>query len=233
MKTWTLGASLSLFIFILVLSIPAGALPPERPEDMNLTAIESRVTALEGMVEALQTQVAALQAALSAEIAARQDSDTVLQGQISAVGDEGIPGLKNYVSVDTATSTVLFSGANVQIVNGMGSTDTLNGLGNLIVGYNEPRGSDNAICSDGEYDNKEDCEYHVEVWAVNHKSGSHNIVGGEGNAYSSYGGLIVGYWNAINNAHASVTGGQGNTASGFESSVTGGGSTLQGGLSAA
>src|SRR5262249_7854663 len=32
---------------------------------------------------------------------------------------------------------VVITGANLRIVNGLGSTETTNGLGNLIVGYNE------------------------------------------------------------------------------------------------
>src|SRR5258705_97292 len=36
--------------------------------------------------------------------------------------------------------TIRFSGVNVQIVNGLGATETVNGVGNLIVGYNEPGG---------------------------------------------------------------------------------------------
>ena len=35
--------------------------------------------------------------------------------------------------------TALFTGVNVQVVNGLGKTDIINGLGNLIVGYNAPR----------------------------------------------------------------------------------------------
>ena len=33
--------------------------------------------------------------------------------------------------------TIEFSGVNVRIVNGLGSTDSMNGTGNLVVGYNE------------------------------------------------------------------------------------------------
>jgi hypothetical protein len=40
---------------------------------------------------------------------------------------------------DDAANEVVVTGANLRIVNGLGSTDTTNGLGNLIVGYNEPR----------------------------------------------------------------------------------------------
>src|SRR5262247_1652366 len=34
---------------------------------------------------------------------------------------------------------VVITGANLRIVNGLGATETTNGLGNLIVGYNELR----------------------------------------------------------------------------------------------
>jgi hypothetical protein len=43
--------------------------------------------------------------------------------------------------VTRSGSNITFSGVNVQIVSGRGSTDgTVNGTGNLIVRYNEERG---------------------------------------------------------------------------------------------
>jgi len=95
--------------------------------------------------------------------------------------------------------TIRFTGVNVQVVNGVGSTNTVNGTGNLIVGYNElgnPKGDD--------------------------RTGSHNIVGGRRNTSSSWGGIVVGQENAATGQFASVTGGRRNTASGYGSSVSGG-----------
>jgi hypothetical protein len=40
---------------------------------------------------------------------------------------------------DDTVNEVVITGANLRIVNGLGTTDTINGLGNLIVGYNELR----------------------------------------------------------------------------------------------
>jgi len=95
---------------------------------------------------------------------------------------------------------IYITGANLHIRSGEGSTDgVVNGLGNLIVGYNESRG-------DGTDD----------------RTGSHNIVGGWKNNYTSYGGLVVGEWNMISGAVSSVSGGERNTASGNRSSVTAG-----------
>ena len=92
---------------------------------------------------------------------------------------------------------IVFGGCNVYIQNGMGSTDTKNGTGNLIIGYNEEY-------SPGERD------------------GSHNLVIGPDHTYSSYGGFVAGIQNTISGAYASILGGGGNTASGDLASVSGG-----------
>jgi hypothetical protein len=104
---------------------------------------------------------------------------------------------------DDGTDFVI-TGRNVHVKSGCGSTDDttggcagLSGKGNLIIGYDEDTGSDV-------------------------KTGSHNLVIGPEHTYSSYGGLVAGYNNAIINASASVSGGAANTASGAVSSVSGG-----------
>jgi len=94
---------------------------------------------------------------------------------------------------------VVITGANLRIVNGLRATATANGLGNLLVGYNELR-------DDGD----------------NEHTGSHNLVVGQGHNFSSFGGLVVGRQNAIRGAFASVSGGFDNTASGDSASVSGG-----------
>lgn len=104
------------------------------------------------------------------------------------------------LNVTREGNDITFSGVNVHIVNGIGTTSpNVNGLGNLIVGYNEMRydGSDN-------------------------RSGSHNIVVGELNNFSSYGGFISGYENTISNRYATVNGGTRNIAAGDYSNVSGG-----------
>ncbi len=96
--------------------------------------------------------------------------------------------------------TLQFSGMNVQVVNGTGSTQTTNGLGNLIVGYDEVLPGDPDPTT----------------------SGSHDIVVGLGNNFSSYGGFLGGFYNTISGNYASVTGGAVNTASANASAVSGG-----------
>ncbi len=83
---------------------------------------------------------------------------------------------------------VYFTGCNVNVRSGSGSTDApVNGLGNLIVGYN---------ANDG----------------ARYRPGSHNIVVGDQQTYQSYGGLVAGVANTISAPWASVTGGNCNVA---------------------
>jgi len=123
----------------------------------------------------------------SAEIA-------VLQAQVAA-----LELLVTSMSVDG--NNVIFTGVNLQILDGTDSTactGSCNGLGNLIVGYDELRPT------------------------TNDKTGSHNLVIGPRHNYPSYGGLVTGFENTISGAHSSVSGGQNNVASEFASSVSGG-----------
>jgi hypothetical protein len=105
------------------------------------------------------------------------------------------------VTLENGGQDFVFTGVNVHVRSGSGSTSgTINGLGNLIVGYDEARlsGTD--------------------------KSGSHNLVVGPNHNYTSYGGLVVGYKNTVSGSYASVSGGTVNTASGTYASVSGGSS---------
>src|SRR5262249_27254728 len=78
---------------------------------------------------------------------------------------------------------VIITGANLRIVNGLGETDTTNGLGNLIVGYNESR---------------------LGFRGPDDRTGSHNVVVGEGLNFSSFGGLVIGQFNEISGEFATV-----------------------------
>jgi hypothetical protein len=94
---------------------------------------------------------------------------------------------------------VVFEKCNVHIRSGSGKTDgEVNGLGNLIIGYNEMVGENVK------------------------RTGSHNLVLGAEHAYTSFGGLVAGRENTISAPYASVSGGRLNTASGLAASVSGG-----------
>jgi len=104
-----------------------------------------------------------------------------------------------YMSVDTTAKSTTFSGCNLFLTNGTGASANVNGLGNLTIGYN----------ATGNY-------------AGDVRTGSHNLILGDRNNYSSYGGMVAGIANAISAPYASVTAGQNNRAIGQYSSVTGG-----------
>jgi hypothetical protein len=71
--------------------------------------------------------------------------------------------------VSASGNDIVISGANLYVNDGSGTTDgPVNGLGNVVIGYNELRG------------------------AGDDRSGSHNLVFGSRNNYSSYGGLVGG-----------------------------------------
>lgn len=79
------------------------------------------------------------------------------------------------------------SGINVQVVNGAGSTDSSNKLGNLIIGYNELNGIQDA------------------------KLGSHNLILGTGNTYleSVHGSIISGDNNFVSSPNSMTVATQG------------------------
>lgn len=126
-------------------------------------------------------------------------------GHLSIVyRDDGLGGTKK---------TLRVTGIDVQVVNGLGATNGLptnpesvdpnlivtNGVGNLIIGYNEE------VSNSGLG-----------------RAGSHNLIVGFDNCYSSIGSLVSSYSNQVSGPFANITGGTSNRASGFCSSVSAG-----------
>lgn len=168
---------------------------------------------------------------LSSTAQAQRPSIAGLQAQITAqqaqINSGTIPNVAGYVTMDVSNPsrpTLRVAGANVQVVNGLGSTATINGLGNVIVGYDEASSIADmgSVCSIGNYTDEPTCTTLGGTWQVEHKEGSHNLVVGPSNRYSRYGGLVAGYGNTANNDIASVSGGAYNTASATYASVSGG-----------
>ena len=114
------------------------------------------------------------------------------------------------IQFEERSRTLTLSGVNVQIVNGLKRTQSKNGLGNLIIGYNEESNRMRAIAASdrADYDRL--------------RSGSHNVVVGTKHVYTSVGGLVAGYKNGIHGPYSTVTGGHLNQALGGASSISGG-----------
>jgi hypothetical protein len=133
-----------------------------------------------------------LQGNIDSEAAARAAFDNTLAPVMA---------LAPYVKVDTGTINdlagphVIFSGVNLHVRSGhvSGNSYIQNGLGNLVIGYNEP--SDSSFPAE--------------------RGGSHNVVVGPNHRYNFGVGLIVGGSSRLGNDGASVSGGFMNTASGL------------------
>ena len=102
-------------------------------------------------------------------------------------------------SLKVKNGNVQVTAGDVVVRNGLKDTETVNGCGNVIIGYNELR-----------------------IDQENDRSGSHMLVVGEQHNYSSYGGMVAGSINTISREYATVTGGQANVASGRGATVSGG-----------
>lgn len=162
--------------------------------DAALGAAASEVAALSASLAALTATVGdhvlALDA-LDADVAAILD-ELPTAGQLALLA-----ALEPVLSVtDNALGGVdlTVTGANVLLRSGAGSSGADNGLGNLVVGYNE---------SDGTED----------------RSGSHNVVIGNYHAWTGQHGLVAGFRNDVGDR--SVALGTNNRASGY-GSVLGG-----------
>jgi hypothetical protein len=128
------------------------------------------------------------QAEVDALLAAYDSRITALEGKLASV------------STENSGQDVVFTGVNVHVRSGSGATGgAINGLGNLIVGYNEDGFAPTAT-----------------------RTGSHNLVVGPEHSYSSYGGFLAGYQNIVSGSYASVSGGRDNTASGNSAAISGG-----------
>jgi hypothetical protein len=183
-------------VLLLILPLPAVQAQGHSP----LEGLQQQIHQLQAQVNALRAQLAAVQ------------SNTVLQ----------LNGRLTLNATDPTRPTALFTGVNVQIVNGTGNTASANGLGNLVIGYDMARNDNTFFCSIGPYADAGSCANAGGTWAPSHKTGSHYLIIGDQNNYSRWGGLVVGYRNTSNAQYASVSGGFQNNASGYGSSVSGG-----------
>jgi len=212
----------------------------------NFTAVKSAVNDNENRIAALEAAVTVLQATINAQattISTQAAAITTLQGDLATVNASNVMAMNPYVVVssDARGPLVQLSGANVQVINGLGSTGTINGLGNLIIGYDEVDTSATAHCTVGVISgggggpviDAATCATAGGLWLnTGFKSGSHYLVLGSENNYSRWGGLMAGVQNTSNFNYASVSGGVRGTASGALASVNGGWGNIASGYAA-
>ena len=148
--------------------------------DGECASLDPRVTELETSLAATQTALAQVQAQLASTTTALTSVQALLSG------------------VSRTEEALVLTGANLQVVDGSGTTaGPPNGLGNIIIGYNEATlGQD--------------------------RTGSHNLVVGIEHDYTAFGGIVAGESNTISARGACVVGGSENVASAPFASVGGG-----------
>ena len=174
----------------------------------ELAALQADFAAMQSDLEALMDDVGTLQTdvvVIQSDVGTLQSDVLLIQSDVGTLET-----LLASVSLETVDGqpTLRFTGVNVQVVDGSGNTaGAINGLGNLIVGYNE-----NSSAT---------------------RTGSHNLVVGMNNSYTSYGGFVGGENNTLNGSYATVAGGVGNTASTQHSAVLGGFENISNGTASA
>ncbi|UCD84369.1 MAG: hypothetical protein JSU92_14020 [Deltaproteobacteria bacterium] len=177
-------------------------------EDMvaSINALESQVAAQQRKIDALQD----ILSMVSEHLVAAEKDIAAHDGRLSIVESNNALMLDPYLAISLATINgligphVILTGANLHIRSGSAETDaTVNGVGNLLVGYNEEPTIGTPL-------NPGD------------RGGSHNLIVGPGHRYSNYGGFVAGILNTVSGSYSSVSGGSQNTASDYWSSVSGG-----------
>ncbi len=134
----------------------------------------------------------------SDELATLQAQMATAQAEVAALKDLLVHFSRN-------GNDITIAGANLHVRNGTGATASSNGLGNIIIGYNELR-----------------TEADPQGFRTNERSGSHMLVVDEKNNYTQYGGIVSGVLSNVTGRYANVTGGHQNTAAAIFSSVSGG-----------
>lgn len=174
-------------------------------------AMQAQIDALKAQVDLLTSNMGKLPTPET--INAMKEDISKMQGTVTALDKKAvdiIPGLADYLKVDKTTVLqgvngphILFTGVNVHVRNGSQATNNnelpYQGLGNLIIGYNENTTPTPTLT----------------------RTGSHNLVGGSMHSFSSYGGMVFGYQNTISGPYANVVGGSVNLAQGSNSTVYG------------
>ncbi len=182
-----------------------------REDHHNQGGIPGSLQALQTEVTSLKTDLATANAQLSSLTVRLKALETAPASTPST--SPALAELAKYVKVDPNPINglkgphVIFHDANVHVQSGSGITAEvdpftgviraggLTGLGNLIVGYNEPGGS---------------------------RVGSHNLVVGPSHTYTSAGGVVFGTSNLISGPTSTILGGDHNTSAGPATSILGG-----------
>jgi hypothetical protein len=114
------------------------------------------------------------------------DQIAVLQGLVIDLNTRLAALETKLAHVSVAGDNIYIDGANLYVRSGSGSTDgPVNGLGNLVIGYNQGRGP-----------------------GLDDRTGSHNLIVGSKHNFSSYGGIVAGLQGGITTPYSTAIFGQ-------------------------
>jgi len=176
-------------------------------------AVDGNTADIASMLELISTLQATIEA-LETSVAVLESDKTVMQNFIAEV----LPHVEGAIDAQ-GNQAIFFSGVNVHVNNGEEESESVNGTGNLIMGYNESAKAVRDFCTTADsngtaYPEQDECESSDGIWGrESQKLGSHNLVIGFGHSYTQSGGLVAGDRNIISGQSSSVTGGTLNLAS--------------------
>lgn len=174
----------------------------------------NKILALEQQFLAIQTELTESKASIK-----------ILEAEINKMRGNSVLALDGYLKLGGIGGhpAAVFQHVNVQVSSGSGRTDgAVNGLGNLIIGYNETSSSSIEFCSNHNYTVESQCTRGGYQWGNNVRRGSHNLIVGSNNSYDDYGSIIAGVGNTSNANYSNILGGIANYTAAVYSSISGG-----------
>ena len=184
----------------------------------DLTTANNQITSLTNSLDTANSDIDSLSASLFSVV-----SD--IDSRFILIEDNTVLELDGYLMLSTINGfeTAEFTDVNVQINDGSGNTGgVVNGLGNLTIGYNETSPSAQDFCSNPNELTEPGCTSNGDDWLVNVRSGSHNLILGTQNSYTSYSGIVAGQDNVSNSLFSTVLGGRNNRVDTEWSVIVGG-----------
>jgi len=177
---------------ILIATLVVASVAPAQDIPAQIAALKARVQTNLSKLQTLRSQIAAEKALDSTLIIDSNKEITAVYNRADLIAALGaaLPGSENKLQfVTTSADTMFITEANVEVRNGVNSS-TLNGRGNVIVGFNPLRGVGDL------------------------RGGSHNLVFGNYVNYSSRFGIVGGYYNSLESPYGVVLTGKQNRVSG-------------------
>lgn len=189
MKSWTIPLAIAFTMLTTACNDHSASNGDNKSTSVEYEELLNRLIALEEKNQQLELQLSTAKTSLENATELGSQNDDRL---------EQLEHLLSCVAYDSASQNFIVENCNLTVRNGVGDTQSQNGSGNIIIGYNEDA-----------FGNKD-------------RGGSHNLVIGAEHQYSAYGGLVVGENHQINSPYASITGGRDNRVSSSHSTIGGG-----------